>query len=615
GYTLESLKFLMAPMAHTGQEAVGSMGTDTPISALSDRPKLLHTYFKQNFAQVTNPPIDSIREELVMSLVSFIGPRPNILDLEGTSKRKRLEVVQPILRNDELERIRQISEIEENAFRTQTLDITWPADQGPEGMYVGLNRICREAETALREGYNIIILSDRATGPSRVPIPSLLATSAVHHHLIRKGLRTSVGLVVETGEAHEVHQFCTLAGYGAEAINPYLALETVEHMAPSLDEKLSPKDARKRYVKAINKGILKVMSKMGISTYQSYCGAQIFDAVGLRSDFVRRYFTGTHSQVEGVGLAEIAAETAERHRLAFGDVPALKNALDAGGEYQFRFRGEAHMWRPNVIADLQHAVRGRLPDKYRSFADAINRQTEQLMTIRGMFRIRSAEEMGRKPVPLEEVEPAKEIVKRFSTGAMSFGSISREAHTTVAIAMNRIGGKSNTGEGGEEADRFKPLKNGDSMRSAIKQVASGRFGVTTEYLVNSDVMQIKMAQGAKPGEGGQLPGHKVDAIIAKVRHSTPGVGLISPPPHHDIYSIEDLAQLIYDLKNVNPKADVSVKLVSEVGVGTVAAGVAKARADHVTIAGFEGGTGASPLTSIKHAGSPWEIGLAETDLP
>jgi glutamate synthase domain-containing protein 2/glutamate synthase domain-containing protein 3 len=445
-----------------------------------------------------------------------------------------------------------------------------------------------------------------------VPIPSLLATSAVHHHLIRCGLRTSVGLVVETGEAYEVHQFATLAGYGAEAINPYLAFETIEAMLPELDEELTPEEAVKRYIKATDKGLLKVMSKMGISTYQSYCGAQIFDAVGLRSDFVAKYFTGTNTQVEGVGLEEIARETVERHSLAFSDAPVLREALEVGGEYAYRVRGEAHMWRPQVVADLQHAVRGNLPEKFRAYAKQINEQTEQLLTLRGMFRIKTAEEMGRKPIPLDQVEPAKEIVKRFSTGAMSFGSISREAHTTLAIAMNRIGGKSNTGEGGEESDRYKPMPNGDSMRSKIKQVASGRFGVTAEYLMNADMMQIKMAQGAKPGEGGQLPGHKVDAVIAKVRHSTPGVGLISPPPHHDIYSIEDLAQLIYDLKNVNPAADVSVKLVSEVGVGTVAAGVSKAHADHVTIAGFEGGTGASPLTSIKHAGSPWEIGLAET---
>jgi glutamate synthase (NADPH/NADH) large chain len=622
GYTQESLKFLMAPMAAKGEEAVGSMGNDTPISALSSKPKLLHTYFKQNFAQVTNPPIDSIREELVMSLVSFIGPRPNILDLEGMSNVKRLEVSQPILTNEDLERIRQIGEVKDNHFSSVTIDITYPAENGAAGMGPALEVVCAEAEEAVRsKEYNIIILSDRAAGPDRVPIPSLLATSAVHHHLIKQGLRTSVGLVVETGEAHEVHQFCTLAGYGAEAINPYLAFETLETMLPSLGANLTSEDVKKKYIKAAGKAIMKVMAKMGISTYQSYCGAQIFDAVGLRSSFVNKYFTGTHTQIEGVGLREIAQETCERHATAFGAVPQLAEALEVGGEYAYRVRGEAHVWRPNVIADLQHAVRGtdnkdalagKVPQKYRDFAKQVNDQSEQLFTMRGMFRIRSAEEMGRKPVPLEEVEPAKEIVKRFSTGAMSFGSISREAHTTLAIAMNRIGGKSNTGEGGEEADRFKPMTNGDSMRSAIKQVASGRFGVTTEYLVNSDMMQIKMAQGAKPGEGGQLPGHKVDATIARVRHSTPGVGLISPPPHHDIYSIEDLAQLIFDLKNTNPRGDVSVKLVSEVGVGTVAAGVAKARADHVTIAGFEGGTGASPLTSIKHAGSPWEIGLAET---
>ena len=622
GYTQESLKFLMAPMAAKGEEAVGSMGNDTPISALSSKPKLLHTYFKQNFAQVTNPPIDSIREELVMSLVSFIGPRPNLLDLEGNSKLKRLEVAQPILTNEDLERVRQIGKVKDNHFSSITIDITYPAENGPAGMGPALDVVCAEAEEAVRsKDYNIIILSDRAMGPDLIPIPSLLATSAVHHHLIKQGLRTSVGLVVETGEAHEVHQFCTLAGYGAEAINPYLAFDTLEAMLPELGGELTSEDVKKRYIKAIGKAMLKVMAKMGISTYQSYCGAQIFDAVGLRSSFVNKYFTGTHTQIEGVGLREIARETAERHAAAFGNAPVLANALDVGGEYAYRVRGEAHMWRPNVVADLQHAVRGtdnkdaiagKIPQKYRDFARAINDQSEQLMTMRGMFRIRSAESMGRKPVPLEEVEPAKEIVKRFSTGAMSFGSISREAHTTLAIAMNRIGGKSNTGEGGEEADRYKPLPNGDSMRSAIKQVASGRFGVTTEYLVNSDMMQIKMAQGAKPGEGGQLPGHKVDKTIARVRHSTPGVGLISPPPHHDIYSIEDLAQLIFDLKNANPAGKVSVKLVSEVGVGTVAAGVAKARADHVTIAGFEGGTGASPLTSIKHAGSPWEIGLAET---
>ncbi|MDO8838106.1 MAG: glutamate synthase large subunit [Parvibaculum sp.] len=612
GYTQEDLKFLMAPMATEGQEAVGSMGTDTPISALSSRSKLLYTYFKQNFAQVTNPPIDPIREELVMSLVSFIGPRPNLLDLKGMSRVKRLEVRQPILTNEDLEKIRMIGEVADNHFRTQTLDITYDVNRGAGEMIDMLDRLCARAEEAVAQGYNIVILSDRLVSAERVAIPALLATSAVHHHLIRHGLRTSVGLVVETGEAREVHHFACLAGYGAEAINPYLAFETLADMLPHLDEGLTRQDAEKRYIKAVDKGLLKVMSKMGISTYQSYCGAQIFDAIGLKSDFAQKYFTGTISMIEGVGIEEISEETHRRHKLAFSDAPVLRNALEVGGEYAYRVRGEDHAWTSDSVRDLQHAVRGNSQDKYRAFARQINEQNERLLTIRGLFEIKKAEEAGRDPVSLDDVEPAADIVKRFATGAMSYGSISREAHTTLALAMNRIGGKSNTGEGGEEVDRFTPLANGDSMRSAIKQVASGRFGVTTEYLVNSDMIQIKMAQGAKPGEGGQLPGHKVDAVIAKVRHSTPGVGLISPPPHHDIYSIEDLAQLIFDLKNTNPAALISVKLVSEVGVGTVAAGVSKARADHVTISGFEGGTGASPLTSIKHAGSPWEIGLAET---
>ncbi|WP_458759877.1 glutamate synthase large subunit [Afipia sp. TerB] len=612
GYTQEDLTILMSPMAAMGEEATGSMGTDTPLSALSDRPKPLFTYFKQNFAQVTNPPIDPIREELVMSLVSIIGPRPNLLDLEGMSNTKRLEVRQPILTDADLEKIRSISDVADNHFRSCTLDTTFHAGLGASGMDQVLDELCARAEAAVRGGDNIIILSDRATGTDRIPIPSLLACAAVHHHLIRTGLRTSVGLVVESGEPREVHHFACLAGYGAEAINPYLAFETIIAMKDKLPAPLDDKEIVKRYIKAIGKGLLKVMSKMGISTYQSYCGAQIFDAIGLRADFVGKYFAGTHTRVEGVGLVEIAEETVRRHNDAFGDSPVYQNALDAGGEYAFRTRGEDHAWTAESVAALQHAVRGNSQDRYRAFAKTLNEQAERLLTLRGLFRIKSAEDDKRKAVPLDEVEPAKEIVKRFATGAMSFGSISREAHTTLAIAMNRIGGKSNTGEGGEEADRFKPMPNGDSMRSAIKQVASGRFGVTTEYLVNSDMMQIKMAQGAKPGEGGQLPGHKVDATIAKVRHSTPGVGLISPPPHHDIYSIEDLAQLIYDLKNVNPDGQVSVKLVSEIGVGTVAAGVAKARADHVTISGFEGGTGASPLTSIKHAGSPWEVGIAET---
>ncbi|MGB8526051.1 MAG: glutamate synthase large subunit [Rhodoplanes sp.] len=612
GYTQEDIKILMTPMASTGDEPVGSMGNDTPISALSDRPKLLFTYFKQNFAQVTNPPIDPIREELVMSLVSIIGPRPNLFDLEGLSHLKRLEARQPILTNTDLEKIRWISEVGDPHFKSVTLHGVWPAEHGAAGMRPAIGELCREAEEAVRDGVNIIIISDRAASAERIPIPSLLACAAVHHHLIRKGLRTSVGLVVESGEPREVHHFSCLAGYGAEAINPYLAFETLLSMQEEAVRKLDEKEVVKRYIKSVDKGLLKVMSKMGISTYQSYCGAQIFDAVGLKSEFVSEFFTGTATRIEGVGVEEIAEETVRRHRDAFGDAPVYRNALDVGGEYAYRVRGEDHVWTAPTVALLQHAARGNSYERYRAFAEMVNEQSERLLTIRGLFRLKPAEEDGRAKVPLEEVEPAKNIVRRFATGAMSFGSISREAHTTLAIAMNRIGGRSNTGEGGEESDRFKPLPNGDSMRSSIKQVASGRFGVTTEYLVNSDVMQIKMAQGAKPGEGGQLPGHKVDKTIARVRHSTPGVGLISPPPHHDIYSIEDLAQLIFDLKNVNPTGDVSVKLVSEVGVGTVAAGVSKARADHVTIAGYEGGTGASPLTSIKHAGSPWEIGLAET---
>jgi glutamate synthase (NADPH) large chain len=615
GYTQEDTKVLMAPMGTTGQEAVGSMGTDTPISAMSDQSKLLYTYFKQNFAQVTNPPIDPIREELVMSLVSFIGPRPNIFDLEGNSRRKRLEVRQPILTNEDLEKIRCIGHTEDR-FDTKTLDMTYPTSEGAEGMIGALSRLCERSEAAVAGGYNIIILSDRQVGSDRIPIPALLATAAVHHHLIRKGLRTAVGLVLETGEPREVHHFCCLAGYGAEAINPYLAFETLEdmHERKEFPPEVEADELVYRYIKSVGKGILKVMSKMGISTYQSYCGAQIFDAIGLKSDFVASYFTGTATQIEGVGIEEIAQETVRRHTLAFSNDPVLATTLEVGGEYVFRKRGEAHLWSPDAVAKLQHAVRHSDPATFAEYSAMVDDKSSRAQSIRGLFKIKMAEEVGRTPVPIEHVESAADIVKRFSTGAMSFGSISREAHATLAVAMNRIGGKSNTGEGGEEPDRYLPLPDGtrNPERSAIKQVASGRFGVTAEYLVNSDMMQIKVAQGAKPGEGGQLPGHKVDATIAKTRHSTPGVGLISPPPHHDIYSIEDLAQLIFDLKNVNPDADVSVKLVSEVGVGTVAAGVAKARADHITISGYDGGTGASPLTSIKHAGSPWEIGLAET---
>ncbi len=615
GYTTEDTKILMSPMATTGQEAIGSMGTDTPISAMSTKSKLLYTYFKQNFAQVTNPPIDPIREELVMSLVSFIGPRPNILDHEGMANAKRMEVRQPILTNGDLEKIRSIGHMEDR-FDTKTLDFTYDVERGAEGMPEMLDRLCERAEAAVRGGYNIIVLSDRQIGPDRIAIPALLATAAVHHHLIRKGLRTSVGLVVESGEPREVHHFCCLAGYGAEAINPYLAFDTLldMHKHGEFPKEVSEDEVVYRYIKAVGKGILKVMSKMGISTYQSYCGAQIFDAIGLSSELVDKYFFGTATTIEGIGLSEIAEETVTRHASAFGKDPVLANTLDIGGEYAYRMRGENHAWSPDSIASLQHAVRGNSQDRYREFAEMVNDSNLRMNTIRGLFKIKSAEALGRKPISIDEVEPAVDIVKRFSTGAMSFGSISREAHTTLAVAMNRIGGKSNTGEGGEESDRYLPLADGSANpeRSAIKQIASGRFGVTTEYLVNADVLQIKVAQGAKPGEGGQLPGHKVDATVAKTRHSTPGVGLISPPPHHDIYSIEDLAQLIYDLKNVNPEADVSVKLVSEVGVGTVAAGVAKARADHITVSGFDGGTGASPLTSLKHAGSPWEIGLAET---
>ncbi|HJT44347.1 MAG TPA: glutamate synthase large subunit [Rhizomicrobium sp.] len=606
GYTQEDIQFFLEPMAMVGDDPIGSMGTDTPLAVLSKKPKLLYNYFKQNFAQVTNPPIDPIREELVMSLVSMIGPRPNLLGRDAGA-HKRLEVSQPVLTNADVEKIRSISTLVDGAFRTATIDCTWPVSEGAEGLSNAIQRICLNATDAVLADNNILILSDRAVSAERIPVPALLAAAAVHHHLIRQGLRMQTGLVVETGEAREVHHFCVLAGYGAEAINPYLAFETLEQIRVRQGLSLKPYEVQKNYIKAVGKGVLKVMSKMGISTYQSYCGAQIFDAVGLSSDLIQKYFTGTASTIEGIGLKEIAEECVRRHKDAFGDNPIYRNMLDVGGDYAFRLRGEDHAWTPDSVSRLQHAVRGNNPAEYQLFASQINEQAERLLTLRGLMEFKSGD-----GIPLDEVEPASQIVKRFSTGAMSFGSISREAHTNLAIAMNRIGGRSNTGEGGEEPDRFKPLANGDSMRSAIKQVASGRFGVTAEYLVNADDIQIKMAQGAKPGEGGQLPGHKVDANIAKVRHSTPGVGLISPPPHHDIYSIEDLAQLIRDLKSVNQKARISVKLVSEVGVGTVAAGVAKCRADHVTISGFEGGTGASPLTSLTHAGSPWEIGLAET---
>ncbi|MFB0612118.1 glutamate synthase large subunit [Aurantiacibacter sp. 219JJ12-13] len=611
GYTQEDIARFLEPMATNADDPIGSMGTDTPIAVLSNRSRLLYDYFKQNFAQVTNPPIDPIREELVMSLLSMIGPRPNLLGREAGT-HKRLEISQPILTNRGMEKIRSVESSLDGAFRTATIDITWDAETGADGLEMAIKEMCWAATEAVLQDKNILILSDRKQGPDRIPMPALLATAAVHHQLVRQGLRMQTGIVVETGEAREVHHFCVLAGYGAEAINPYLAFETMEDLRAHKFPELDTETVEQNYIKAVGKGIRKVMSKMGISTYQSYCGAQIFDCVGLSSKFVEDYFTRTATTIEGIGLPEVAEETVRRHAAAYGDNPIYRNMLDVGGIYQYRLRGEEHAWTPANVAQLQHAVRSEqgkdAQAQYDEFARSINEQSERLLTIRGLMELKKAD----TPIPLDEVEPAEEIVKRFSTGAMSFGSISHEAHSTLAIAMNRIGGRSNTGEGGEEPERFVPMDNGDSMRSRIKQVASGRFGVTTEYLANSDDIQIKMAQGAKPGEGGQLPGHKVDKRIGKVRHSTPGVGLISPPPHHDIYSIEDLAQLIHDLKNVQPKARISVKLVSEVGVGTVAAGVSKARADHVTISGYEGGTGASPLTSLTHAGSPWEIGLAET---
>ena len=607
GYTQEDTKHFIIPMATTGQDPIGSMGRDTPIAVLSDKPKMLYDYFKQNFAQVTNPPIDPIREELVMSLVSLIGPRPNLLDPDHAGGQKRLEVRQPVLTNLELEKIRHIENHVDSAFRTYTLDITYRAENGAAGMEAALEKLFAKAEQVVNEGHNIIILSDRGVDSEHVAIPALLATAGVHHHLIRAGLRTDVGLVVETGEARRVHDFCLLAGYGAEAFNPYLALETIADLEGELDG-ISVEEAQYRYIKGVSKGMLKVFSKMGISTFQSYCGAQIFDAVGLNDDFIARFFTKTASQIGGIGLDEVATETVKRHSDAFGTNPLLQKHLEVGGELAWRHRGEEHAWTPETIASLQHAVRKGDRDEYRRYEAAMNKHDKKAMYLRGLFELKGTG----KPVALDEVESIDKICKRFATGAMSFGSISWEAHTNLAIAMNQLGGKSNTGEGGEEAVRYEPGPGGENLRSAIKQVASGRFGVTAEYLVNADDIQIKMAQGAKPGEGGQLPGHKVNEWIARVRHSTPGVGLISPPPHHDIYSIEDLAQLIHDLKNINPSARISVKLVSEVGVGTVAAGVSKAHADHVTISGFDGGTGASPLTSTMHAGSPWEIGLAET---
>jgi len=624
GYTQEDIKFVMLPMVQNGEEASGSMGNDAALPVLSIKPKLIYNYFKQLFAQVTNPPIDPIREELVMSLVTFIGPKPNLLGVDETEPALRLEASQPVLMLDELEQLKSIALLTQNQYKSLVLDITYDANLGKAGMATAAASIANAAQKAVQDGFNIIILSDRNASESRLAIPALLACSATHLHLVKTGLRTSTGLVVDTGSAREVHHFALLAGYGAEAVCPWLAFETINHLGTK-----DSTEAAKKFVKAIGKGLYKVMSKMGISTYQSYCGAHIFEAIGLNSAFVEKYFTGTTSNIEGIGLDQVAEEAVRMHSAAFGEDPVLANSLEAGGEYAFRIRGEEHMWTPDSIAKLQHATRTNQYETYKEYAKLINDQSRRHMTLRGLFEIKS---VG-KAIPLESVESAKEIVKRFATGAMSLGSISTEAHATLAIAMNRIGGKSNTGEGGEDAKRFItlssdssmakvigedvivkdiPLKSGDSMRSKIKQVASGRFGVTAEYLASADQIQIKMAQGAKPGEGGQLPGHKVSEYIAKLRFSVPGVGLISPPPHHDIYSIEDLAQLIHDLKNANPKASISVKLVSESGVGTVAAGVAKAKSDHIVIAGHDGGTGASPISSVKHAGTPWELGLSET---
>jgi glutamate synthase (NADPH/NADH) large chain len=608
GYTQEDINFFLKPIALSGEDTVGAMGRDTPLAVLSNRSKLLSDYFQQRFAQVTNPPIDSIRESLVMSLVSLVGPRPNLLDLESGGKHIRLELHKPILTNVDLEKIRRIEDNTGGTFRAATISICYPASKHAKGMAEAVDEICHKAEQAVRNGSNIIVLSDRLVAADQIAVPSLLAVAAVHHHLIRGGLRTEVGLVVETGEVRQLHDFCLLAGYGAEAINPYLAFDTISALRRDFDKELSEREAHEAYIKAIAKGIMKVMSKMGICTFQSYCGAQIFDAIGLSAAFLDKYFTGTVSAIGGAGLDEIAEETVRRHRLAFGDAPNYRDALDVGGELAFRVHGETHVWTSDTVSLLQHAVRGNNYRKFKEFTRIVGEQEQGLISLRGLLDFNYAPE----PIPLSEVEPAREIVKRFSTGAMSFGSISWEAHTTLAIAMNRLGGRSNTGEGGEDPQRYKPLPSGDSMRSAIKQVASGRFGVNIEYLVNASDLQIKMAQGAKPGEGGQLPGHKVDDWIARTRYSIPGVGLISPPPHHDIYSIEDLAQLIHDLKNANSEARISVKLVAELGVGTIAAGVCKAYADHVTISGHDGGTGASPLTSIHHAGEPWEVGLAET---
>jgi glutamate synthase (NADPH/NADH) large chain len=605
GYSREDIDTLIKPMALTGKEAVGSMGTDTPLAVFSDRPQHLANYFKQLFAQVTNPPIDPIRERLVMSLAGFMGNNGNILD-EDEMHCHCVALPHPVLSNTELEKIRSI---DTGSFQAKTLQTYFKADGQQGSLQRGLERLCRYAEDAVHDGFEVLILSDRAIDSEHAPIPSLLAVSAVHHHLIKKGLRGAVGIMLEAGDVWEVHHFACLIAFGATAVNPYLALATIHKLKTDerIDTSLDIKYLYKNYIKSVNDGLLKIFSKMGISTLQSYHGAQIFEIVGLNKDVIDNYFTGSVSRIGGMGLDDIAEEALRKHFLGFKRRGIENKLLPEGGVYQWKRKGEAHLFNPETVHLLQHATRTNNYDVYKKYASHINKQTDTLYTIRGLLDFAH----HRQPVPLSEVEPVEVILKRFATGAMSFGSISHEAHSTLAIAMNRIGAKSNTGEGGEDELRYEPLADGGSMRSAIKQIASGRFGVTANYLTNADELQIKMAQGAKPGEGGQLPGDKVDEWIAKVRHATPGVGLISPPPHHDIYSIEDLAQLIFDLKNANRAARISVKLVSKAGVGTIAAGVAKAHADVILIAGHDGGTGASPLTSIKHAGLPWELGLAE----
>jgi len=592
-------------MATSGEEPIGSMGSDSALAVLSNRPRMLYDYFKQLFAQVTNPPLDAIREELVTSMESTVGPEGNLLGADPSACHQ-INIKYPVIDNEELAKLRHDSI---HGFKATTISTVYPAAEGGEGLARAVDEIRRKASEAIADGHTIVILSDRAIDPQHAAVPSLLATAAVHHHLVREGTRTRCGLVIETGDAREAHHMCLLMGYGAGAVNPWVAFETLEDMIDQgMLKDIEPAKALKNYLKAVNKGILKVMSKMGISTLQSYCGAQIFEAIGLDPAFVDRYFTWTASRVGGVGIDVIAEEVRRRHVRAFPDREPGQPELDWGGEYQWRRDGEYHLFNPETVFKLQHATRSGQFKIFKEYTRLVDDQSVNHATLRGLFQLKNAPE----PIPLDQVEPVEAILKRFATGAMSFGSISAEAHETLAIAMNRLGGKSNTGEGGEDPARYEPDENGDSRRSAVKQVASGRFGVTSEYLVNADELQIKMAQGAKPGEGGQLPGSKVYPWIAQVRHSTPGVGLISPPPHHDIYSIEDLAQLIHDLKNSNPSARVSVKLVAEVGVGTIAAGVAKAHSDVVLISGHDGGTGASPLTSLKHAGVPWELGLAET---